>query len=331
MTKIFEYFRTGTWTFDKWIFRDQLSERGAKYSRICSYFKVETSTIQEDLKPSYIYLNRRIDSLPWQVRNDSKSTSPHGRADKTTEEEHRIWWSIVQLSTKWIAVRSKVCPGPRFLPRGILRPIRIQGNIHFARLTIRISRHKTHMLGSRMRVNARNFLPLSLSLSFSLASSCGNGKLWKTSLYILAESSGSGILGNLYRFMPAISSTRERERKRVSVSETSVWSPLTASRSSIYYKDRAASRGRIIDKARRPASTAWTAADIIPQAPTVSFISFRTSSPPSFCFLFNRESLPRAEIVATIASIRFCQDGKKEESLWIQGIYVDFRTLNINK
>lgn len=77
---------------------------------------------------------------------------------------------------------------------------------------------------------------------------------------------------------------RERKRERVSVSETSVWSPLTASRSSIYYKDRAASRGRIIDKARRPTSTAWTAADIIPQAPTISFISFRNRSPRHFLF-----------------------------------------------
>lgn len=124
----------------------------------------------------------------------------------------------------------------------------------------------------------------SLFFSPSLTSSCENGKLWKTSLYILAESSRSGILGNLYRFMPAISSTPERKRERVSVSETSVWSPLTASRSSIYYKDRAASRGRIIDKARRPASTAWTAADIIPQTPTISFISFRNRSPRHFLF-----------------------------------------------
>lgn len=87
-----------------------------------------------------------------------------------------------------------------------------------------------------------------------------------------------GILENLYRFMPTISG-----RGRGWDSETSVWSTLTASPSSIYYKDRSAPRDAL--SIRREAgfdgskTTRWynSASSI------ASFISF-ASSPPSLLF-----------------------------------------------
>lgn len=79
-----------------------------------------------------------------------------------------------------------------------------------------------------MRVNARNLLYIGC-------------KLWKTSLYILANRPVRNPRKFISIYASDIKHAREKEREKELVSETSVWSPLTASPSSIYYKDRAAS------------------------------------------------------------------------------------------
>lgn len=109
-----------------------------------------------------------------------------------------------------------------------------------------------------------------------------------------------GILENLYRFMPAISGRAERgvkgrERERRLVSETSVWSPLTASPSSIYYKDRAASRDAL--SIRREAGFDGSNGRWYNSASSIaSFISY--SCPfPKLSSPFHRQSLLRTEII----------------------------------
>lgn len=121
-----------------------------------------------------------------------------------------------------------------------LRPpwkaIRIRQNIHFARLTVRINLHKTHMLcwvARKCRLRA----------SRDTQSHERDAQTLKNESAYFRGSSPVRILESLYRFMPMIPNTENERGESESrlLSETSVWSPLTASPSSIYYKDRAAS------------------------------------------------------------------------------------------